>query len=335
MPQTTTSPVVANRYDFVYFFDCKDGNPNGDPDMANTPRFDPETFQGIVTDVCLKRKIRDYVFALKSQGGEPEHGYDIYVLQGHSLESRQEMSYKHLELKEVNASDSESEEGADNSEEEPAKDKKGKRFKQEDAETIKKARKWMCENFFDVRAFGAVMSIKRFNCGQVRGPVQMTFSRSIDRVLSTQHGISRVNQTKEKDQIEKGGAGTFGDKHTIAYGLYVTHGFINPFLADPQRKGTGFNEADLDILWKALTNMFDMDRSASRGLMGCRGLWVFKHDSPLGNAPAQKLFDLVQVLQVPPSEKPARDFSDYKDRIIAPQDGSVPGFSGVSVKRLA
>lgn len=323
MAQESTSPVVANRYDFVYLFDCKDGNPNGDPDMANTPRFDPETFQGIVTDVCLKRKIRDYVFALKSQGGQPEACYDIFVLQGHSLESRQEMPYKELGLKPVGAS---GEEAAQ------AEGKKGKKFKKGDLETIAQVRKWMCQKFFDVRAFGAVMSTTDFKCGQVRGPVQLTFARSIDRVLATQHTVTRVNQTKEKDHIEMGGAGTMGDKHTIAYGLYRTHGFISPFLAGPGENGTGFTEADLDVLWQALINMFDLDHSASRGLMACRGLWVFKHDSPLGNAPAHKLFDLVKVL---PSETPPRDFKDYEERVEAPQDGHLSAFPGVTVSRLA
>lgn len=313
MSQTTTSPVVTKRYDFVYLFDCKDGNPNGDPDMANTPRFDPETFQGIVTDVCLKRKIRDYVFLLKSQSGKPEQGYDIYVLQGHSLESRQKMPYEEekngLSVDKANGN-------------------------QTDRKDIEAARAWMCQNFFDIRAFGAVMSTTKFNCGQVRGPVQITFARSVDRVMATEHGITRVAYTT-KEKTESTLAQTeMGNKHTIAYGLYRTHGFINPFLADPQRKGTGFTEADLEILWKALANMFDMDRSASRGLMCCRGLWVFKHASPLGNAPAQKLFDLIQVPPIPPGEKPARDFSDYKDRITAPKDGHVPGFKEVSVERL-
>ena len=324
MTQVAVSPAVANRYDFVYLFDCKDGNPNGDPDMANTPRFDPETFQGIVTDVCLKRKIRDYVFAAKSQSGTPETGYDIFVLGGHSLESRQRMPYDNLALKPVTGQHEE-DGHAEHSEAEVSDKPKKSKFKKGDIDTIKKARDWMCRNFFDVRTFGAVMSTTEFRCGQVRGPVQLTFSRSLHRVLATQHGITRVNQTREKEYIEKGGAGTFGDKHTIAYGLYLGHGFINPFLAEQ----TGFTEKDLAILWQALGRMFDLDRSAARGLMACRGLWVFRHDSKLGDASAHRLFELVKITA---KKESPREFRDYE--INAPGDGNVDGFEGVTVKRV-
>jgi CRISPR-associated protein Csd2 len=302
MTQVAASPVVANRYDFVFLFDCKDGNPNGDPDMANTPRFDPETFQGIVTDVCLKRKIRDYVFAAKTQDGKPEAGYDIFVLGGHSLESRQRMPYDNLAELKDKARDKNTEHG-----------------------DIERAREWMCQNFFDVRAFGAVMSTTKFRCGQVRGPAQLTFARSMHRVLSTEHGITRVAYTTEEKTRSTSAQTEMGNKHTIAYGLYLGHGFINPFLAEQ----TGFTEEDLAILWQALGQMFDLDRSAARGLMACRGMWVFRHDSRLGNASAHRLFELVKITA---KKEPPREFSDYE--IAAPSDGPVREFPGVSVKRL-
>ncbi|MEI6233883.1 MAG: type I-C CRISPR-associated protein Cas7/Csd2 [Planctomycetota bacterium] len=290
--------TLTKRYDFVYLFDCKDGNPNGDPDFANTPRFDPETFQGLVSDVCLKRKIRDYVFALKSQSGTVESGYDVFIMQGGSLENRQKLPYTDLKI-EAKTTDK-----------------------------IKQAREWMCKNFFDVRAFGAVMSTTDFNCGQVRGPVQITFARSIDRVLSTEHGITRVVHTTNKDQDSKGktGAGTMGNKHTIAYGLYRTQGFINATFA----KDTGFTEADLGVLWKALANMFDHDRSAARGLMAPRHLFVFEHDSALGEAPAHKLFDAVKVERKAGIEAP-RSFEDYTVTALADVKTVVAKFPGVNV----
>ena len=297
MSETTTAPVIANRYDFVYLFDCKDGNPNGDPDMANTPRFDPETFQGLVTDVCLKRKIREYVFAIQTQGGKIEPGYDVFVLQGHSLESRQKMPYDNLaELKGE------------------AKGKKTSR------ESVDMARAWMCKNFFDIRAFGAVMSTTDFNCGQVRGPVQITFARSEDRILSTEHGITRVAYTTEEKKQSTSAQTEMGNKHTIAYGLYRAHGFVSPHLAQG-KNGTGFTEKDLAILWKSLRNMFDIDHSASRGLMNCRGLYVFKHGTTLGNAPAYKLFDLVTIENNNGVDAP-RNFSDY---IVSVDSGNLPG----------
>jgi CRISPR-associated protein Csd2 len=180
---------------------------------------------------------------------------------------------------------------------------------------IEKARAWMCQNFFDIRAFGAVMSTTNFNCGQVRGPVQLTFSRSIDRVFTTEHTISRQAFTGEKDI--KSGTGTFGRKHTIAYGLYRAYGFINPMFADK----TGFSDDDLQMLWRALCNMFDLDRSAARGLMSTRGLYIFKHDSKLGSAPAQQLFESIKVERKPGVESP-RSFSDYT--ITSPEQTSLP-----------
>jgi len=263
------SSVVANRYDFVYLFDCQDGNPNGDPYFDNAPRFDPETFQGLVSDVCLKRKIRDYASLL---------GHRIFVMSGSSLESQQKRPYDELKLKE----------------------------KTKERAEILKARAWMCKNFFDVRAFGAVMSTTDFNCGQVRGPVQITFARSIDRILSTEHAITRVAYTTQEKTDSTSGSTEMGRKHTIAYGLYLAHGFVNPAFASQ----TGFTEADLTVLWKALGNMFDMDRSAARGLMCPRGLYVFKHASALGEAPAHKLFERITVKPRAGMESP-RSFDDY------------------------
>jgi CRISPR-associated protein Csd2 len=272
--------TVENRYDFVYLFDCQDGNPNGDPDSDNSPRVDPETFQGLVSDVCLKRKIRDYVYQRQQDGGNVKKGYDVFVLAGNTLESRQRMPFDHLKS-EIKA--------------------QGKDTKADD---IKKARDWMCQNFFDIRTFGAVMTTTEFNCGQVRGPVQLTFARSIDRVFTTEHTITRQAFTGEKDI--KSGTGTFGRKHTVAYGLYRAHGFINPVFA----RQTGFSEDDLQLFWKALENMFSIDRSAARGLMSPRALFVFQHNSALGEAPAHRLFDLVAPRLKDDVVSP-RKYSDY------------------------
>ena len=272
------SEIVTQRYDFVYLFDCQDGNPNGDPDADNAPRFDPETFQGLVSDVCLKRKIRDYVFLRQSASGEVTPGYDIFVMSGHTLESRQKMPYDHLKLTPKTAGRKE----------------------------IEQARAWMCQHFFDVRVFGAVMSTTDFNCGQVRGPVQVTFARSIDRIFSTEHAITRVAYTKEQKAEEKKGNTEMGRKHTVAYGLYRGHGFVNAAFA----KQTGFTDEDLALLWKALGGMWEIDRSAARGLMAPRGLYVFRHDSALGEAPAHFLFERVQVNCKDGVETP-RKFSDY------------------------
>jgi CRISPR-associated protein Csd2 len=279
---------IENRYDFVFLFDCEDGNPNGDPDSDNSPRFDPETFNGLVTDVCLKRKIRDYVSYSTTVGAVSETENRIFVLSGNTLESNQRQPFEKWE-------------GTDKPE------AKGKDTKPTD---IEKARQWMCRNFFDVRAFGAVMSTTEFNCGQVRGPVQITFARSIDRILPTEHTISRQAFTGEKDI--KSGTGTLGRKHTIPYGLYLAHGYINPVFAAK----TGFSEDDLTLLWKALANLFELDRSAARGTMSSRGLYIFKHDSKLGNAQSQRLFDTIKIQKKPEVESP-RFFSDYT---VAPPD---------------
>lgn len=287
--------VIQNRYDFVYYFDCQDGNPNGDPDADNQPRMDPETSQGLVSDVCIKRKVRDYVFQSQQEDGKQKHGYDIFIMSGFTLESRQKLPYEHLT------------QSAD---------------RKDQASNIALARTWMCENFFDIRAFGAVMSTTDFNCGQVRGPVQLTFSRSVDSILTTEHTISRQAFTGEKDI--KNSSGTFGKKHTLAYGLYRMHGFVSPAFADigpdPRKaKGTGFNEDDLALFWKALGGMFDLDHSAARGLMSPRKLVVFKHNSRLGEAPAQALFETVKTEKKGNIEIP-RSFGDYSWQLPASED---------------
>ncbi len=286
--------AVEKRYDFVYLFDCQDGNPNGDPDSDNSPRFDPETFQGLVSDVCLKRKIRDYVYYAQQGTTGILKGYDLLVLSGNTLESRQKLPYENL--KEIK----------------PAGSKTA-------ATDVAKARAWMCENFFDVRTFGAVMSTTEFNCGQVRGPVQLTFARSIDRILTTEHTITRQAFTGERD-IKPGATGTMGRKHTVAYGLYRAHGFVNPVFAAQ----TGFSEDDLALFWRALGNLFDVDHSAARGLMASRALTVFEHESRLGNAPAHQLFEMVKASAR--TETP-RSFADYE--ISLPTEDGLP--AGVKV----
>lgn len=274
--------IVQNRYDFVLLFDCQDGNPNGDPDSDNSPRVDPETFQGLVSDVCQKRKIRDYIYQTQRDNGTVRKGYDIYVMSGTALELQQRRAYDHLKINPKDA------------------DNKTRR------DDIERTRDWMCENFFDVRAFGAVMSTKNFNCGQVRGPVQLTFARSNDRIYTTEHTITRQAFTNEEKLLTAGGSTEIGRKHTVAYGLYRAHGFINPVFAEQ----TKFSEEDLALLWKALGLMFDLDRSAARGLMTTRGLYIFKHDSKLGSAPAHRLFESVAVKLKEGVVSP-RSFSDY------------------------
>ncbi|WP_299439096.1 type I-C CRISPR-associated protein Cas7/Csd2 [uncultured Rhodospira sp.] len=266
-----TTPI-QNRHDFVLLFDVKDGNPNGDPDAGNLPRVDPETGHGLVTDVALKRKVRNYV-GIKHEDAPPNA---IYVREGSVLQIQRADAYKGL--------------------------KEGEKASEETA------RRFMCENFFDVRAFGAVMSTKKFNAGQVRGPVQMTFARSENRVLPVDHTITRVARETEARAAE-GGRTEMGGKATVAYGLYRAHGFVSPHLADGAN-GTGFSDGDLSLLWEALGTMFDFDRSAARGLMATRRLIVFRHDGRLGNAPAHKLFERITVEQNDPKETP-RAFTDF------------------------
>ena len=269
---------LNNRYEFVYLFDVKDGNPNGDPDAGNLPRVDAETGQGLVTDVCLKRKVRNYVGMVK----EETPPFEIYIKEKAVLNKNNLRAYEALELKH---------------------ESKKLPKKEEDA---RKVTQWMCQNFFDIRTFGAVMSTD-VNTGQVRGPVQMNFARSIEPVVSAEHSITRMAVTTEKEaEAQSGDNRTMGRKFTIPYGLYRCHGFISANLA----KQTGFSEEDLELFWDSLVNMLDHDRSASRGEMSPCALLVFKHDSALGNAPARKLFELVDVKRK--SEGPARDFSDYE-----------------------
>jgi len=269
---------LNNRYEFVYLFDVKDGNPNGDPDAGNLPRVDAETGQGLVTDVCLKRKVRNYVGIVK----EETPPFEIYIKEKAVLNKNNLRAYEALELKH---------------------ESKKLPKKEEDA---RKVTQWMCQNFFDIRTFGAVMSTD-VNTGQVRGPVQMNFARSVEPVVSAEHSITRMAVTTEKEaEAQSGDNRTMGRKFTIPYGLYRCHGFISANLA----KQTGFSEEDLELFWDALVNMFDHDRSASRGEMSPCALLVFKHASALGNAPARKLFELVEVKRK--SEGPARDFSDYE-----------------------
>lgn len=266
--------LIKNRYEFVLLFDVKNGNPNGDPDGGNMPRIDPETGHGITTDVCLKRKVRNYVDLVK----ENQEFYNIYIKEKAILTERRQPAY------------------------EAVTDEKDKSVK------ISKARAWMCKNFFDVRTFGAVMSVKENNCGQVRGPVQFAFSQSIDPVIPLEASITRMAvETKKEADAQNGDNRTMGRKNYIPYGLYRVHGFISAPLA----KQTGFSENDLELFWNSLMNMFDHDRSAARGEMAAQKLFVFKHDSELGNAQAQKLFELVGVKRKDETQ-PARAFSDYE-----------------------
>ena len=264
---------IQNRYDFIYLFDVQDGNPNGDPDAGNLPRIDFETGQGLVTDVCLKRKVRNYVQT--KVGGDPLS--QIFVKEAAVLNGEIDKAYVALDL--------------------DAKDKT------KESENKGKARQYMCEHYYDIRTFGAVMSTGD-NAGQVRGAVQLTFARSIDPVVTSEHTVTRMAVTDEKDKEKER---TMGRKATVPYGLYRAHGFISAALA----RETTFSEDDLDLLWEALKNMFDLDRSAARGLMAARRLIVFKHKDDLGNAPAHKLFELVKVEAKDPS-RPARSFSDYE-----------------------
>ena len=294
---------LKNRYDFVLLFDVKDGNPNGDPDAGNLPRVDPETGHGLVTDVCLKRKVRNFVQL--ARGGQ--QGYDIYVKEKAVLSQQHARAYEALGLE---APAPAAEEGEESSKaEEGGKKKSAKKpaKKASDGEVVQKARDWMCGNFYDIRAFGAVMSLKESNAGQVRGPVQLTFGRSVDPIISLEHAITRMAVATQKEAEQQGGDNrTMGRKTTVPYGLYRAHGFISPALA----RQTRFGREDLELLWKALGTMFEHDRSAARGLMTTQRLIVFEHESELGNAAAHRLFERVKVTRQDGS-RPARDFSDY------------------------
>jgi CRISPR-associated protein Csd2 len=286
---------MNNRYDFVYLFDCKDGNPNGDPDAANSPRIDPQDMHGLVSDVCLKRKVRN--FALLAKEAAP--GYSIFVQQGSVLNESIAKAHKDL--------------GHDV---DPKSEKK-----KATREQVGSARAEMCKRFFDVRTFGAVMSTGA-NAGQVRGPVQLSFSRSVDSILPLDLSITRmaVTEAKEADSPNQ----TMGRKNLIPYGLYRCHGFISAHLA----RETGFNETDLDLFWQALQQMFDNDRSASRGTMAPQKLVVFKHQTALGNAPSHKLFERVTVKRRSQVEV-ARSIADYDFTI---NRDNFPG--GVEIQEL-
>jgi CRISPR-associated protein Csd2 len=292
---------IEKRYDFVIFFDVKDGNPNGDPDAGNLPRVDAETGHGLITDVCLKRKVRNYV-ALKKDDQSP---YGIFVKEKAILNNTIDQAYKSLniDLQEPPA--------------DPADGKKRNKAGQGQGKEIDRAKQFMCQNFFDIRSFGAVLSTGA-NAGQVRGPVQFTFARSVDPIVSLEHSITRMAVATETEAEKQGGDNrTMGRKFTVPYGLYRAHGFISAPLANQ----TGFSEDDLELLWEALVNMFEHDRSAARGLMGTRKLFIFEHTSKMGDAPVQQLFDAITVKRLDES-KPARDFSNYTvtvDRSRIPQ----------------
>lgn len=363
--------TISNRYDFVLLFDVRDGNPNGDPDAGNLPRLDPETGRGLVTDVCLKRKIRNYV-AMKSKYERP---HDIYIKEGSVLGRAHVSAFKELQIElgedvavtvpddlVVTVEGITLPEGLDIIVDEEGrtvmnvsgvldkkevqqwmketeiskplktffnkilKDVKSRKPTREETE---KGRGKMCEMFYDIRTFGAVLSLKSApNCGQVRGPVQMTFARSIDPIVALEHSITRMAvATEAESEKQSGGNRTMGRKHTVPYGLYVAHGFISSHLAAQ----TGFGDDDLTLLWEALAHMFEHDRSAARGEMATRGLFVFKHDSELGNAPAHKLFELVQAKA---THTPPRSFADYA--VEVPQEGplSAYNFSGVTLRHI-
>ena len=281
---------LKNRIDFVYIFDVQDGNPNGDPDAGNLPRVDAETGMGLVTDVCLKRKVRNYVQVAK--GGASN--YDIFIREKAVLNTLIDAVHDEDVVKQAS-----------------------------DKDKTSTARDVMCKKYYDIRTFGAVMSTGK-NAGQVRGPIQLTFARSVDSVAAMEHSITRMAVATEKEAKKQGGDNrTMGRKATVPYGLYICHGFISANLAQQ----TGFSEEDLALFWDALKNMFDIDRSASRGLMSAQKLVVFKHNSVLGNAPANKLFDLVKVKKV--CDGAPRKFEDYK---VIIDEEKLP--AGVTIEEL-
>lgn len=296
------SDIIKSRYEFVILFDVENGNPNGDPDAGNMPRVDPETGLGLVTDVCLKRKIRNYVETVK----EDSTGYRIYIKDNIPLNRSDAQAYAELEL-------------------EPGKIKD---LKKKDPDLDLKVRDWMCKNFYDIRTFGAVMTTfvkDSLNCGQVRGPVQLGFARSVEPIVPQEVTITRIAITTEADAEKKGTE--MGRKYIVPYGLYRCEGFVSANLA---RKTTRFTEEDLSLLWEAILNMFEHDHSAARGKMAVRELIVFRHDSELGNAPAWKLFESVSVTRKNPDDtSPARSYYDYQ---ITVDTDHLP--AGVTCQRL-
>lgn len=288
------SEAIKNRYEFVILFDVENGNPNGDPDAGNMPRVDPETGLGLVTDVCLKRKIRNYVETVK----EDATGYRIYIKDGVPLNRSDAEAYAALDVTE----------------------KTVKAKKKENPDLDRNIRDWMCANFYDIRTFGAVMTTfvkAALNCGQVRGPVQMGFARSVEPVVPQEVTITRMAITTEADAENKGTE--MGRKYIVPYGLYRCEGYISANLA---RKTTGFSEKDLELLWEAILNLFEHDHSAARGKMAVRELIIFKHDSELGCAPAHKLFDTVKVTRTHPEDiTPARSYQDY---VVTVDEAALP-----------
>lgn len=282
---------ISKRYDFVLFYDVENGNPNGDPDAGNMPRIDPETGIGIVSDVCIKRKVRNYIDLMR----DGATGYRIYVQDKAVLNERNKEAYSAISLK-------------------PESKKLPKKVEDQIAVT-----KWMCDNFYDIRTFGAVMTTE-INCGQVRGPIQLCFSQSVEPVVPAEMSITRMAVTNAKDAEKER---TMGRKEYVPYGLYRLEGFVSAPLAEK----SGFTDEDLSLFWEALMNMFEHDRSAARGLMSSHKLIVFEHDSKLGNAPAHKLFDLVRVERATDPNLPARHYSDY--RVLIDEE-SIP--EGVSLK---
>ena len=295
----------TRRHDFMLFFDVADGNPNGDPDAGNLPRVDPETMQGLVTDVAIKRKVRDFVDVLKGR----EARFKIYVQgEGIALNTQHQRAYDAIGIKST-----------------------GTKQKREDVDQV---RAWMCENFYDIRTFGAVMTTG-VNCGQVRGPVQLTFARSIDPIVPLDVTITRIAVTRPEDaevtvgedssEATTGKTTEMGRKALVPYGLYRAHGFVTPHFAAQ----TGFQSEDLAIFWDALVNMWDLDRSASRGMMACRGIYIFSHARPTGNAPAHTLFDRVGVVRREEVDAP-RAFSDY---LVTVNETGLP--EGIALTKLA
>lgn len=318
----TDSPAVSRRHDFVLYFDVKNGNPNGDPDAGNMPRMDPETGCGLVSDVCLKRKVRNFIELANE--GQPRFG--IYVTEGAVLNDKHRMAYVAVrpDDKEV---------------------KTAKKLTPKSDEEALALRRFMCDNFYDIRAFGGVLSTG-INCGQVRGPIQLTFAESVEPVLPLEISITRMAATSEKEQKDRiegsddaeekrGDKRTMGRKHIIPYGLYRVHGFVSAPLASHPVKGTGFTLDDLEMFWLALENMFENDHSAARGEMNTRRLVIFRHASALGNAPSHTLFDRVTAQRVHMGSPlpigsagtdnwpPARNWSDYQ--VTADLDGLPPG----------
>ncbi len=296
------SESIKNRYEFVILFEVENGNPNGDPDAGNMPRVDPETGLGLVTDVCLKRKIRNYVETVK----EDADGYRIYIKDGVPLNRSDAEAYETLGVT----------------------DKTVKEKKKADSHLDEKIRDWMCANFYDIRTFGAVMTTfvkAALNCGQVRGPVQLGFARSVEPVMPQEVTITRVAITTEADAEKKGTE--MGRKYIIPYGLYRCEGYVSANLA---RKTTGFSEEDLELLWQAILNMFEHDHSAARGKMAVRELIIFKHDCELGCAPAWKLFESVKVERTDKDDTaPARSYGDYR---VTVDESALP--TGVTCRRM-